>query len=87
MLFRGRSLRLPGHDQAAAMIPDECPPAHQESEASIPSLQPANDNGSDAAVPVDPRILTIARAIGRSIARQQLKALQVANENERLERR
>jgi hypothetical protein len=63
------------------MIPEETPPARHESEASGPPLQPANDNGVKAAVPVDPRILTIARAIGRYIARQQLKVLQAANDN------
>jgi hypothetical protein len=69
------------------MIPDECPPPRDESETSSPALQPANDNGVNAAVPVDPRILTIARAIGRSIARQQLEALQAANENKLSEER
>ena len=69
------------------MIPDECPPPRHENEPSGPPLQPANDNGAKAAVPIDPRILTIARAIGGSIARQQLKALQVANENKRSEGR
>jgi hypothetical protein len=38
----------------------------------------ANDNGGNAIEPVDPRILTIARAIGRLIAREQFKA---ANDN------
>jgi len=69
------------------MIPDECPPPRPEIEASSPLLQPANDNSIKATVPVDPRILTIARAIGRYIARQQLKALQAANENKLSEER
>ena len=64
------------------MIPGECPPPRDEIEGSSPPRQPANDNGAEAAVLVDPRIQTIARAIGRYIARQQLKALQAANENE-----
>jgi hypothetical protein len=38
----------------------------------------ANDNGGNAAEPIDPRILTIACAIGRLIAREQFKA---ANDN------
>jgi hypothetical protein len=63
------------------MIRDERPPAHHEGDASNPSLQPANDNATQAATPIDPRILTIARAIGRSIARQQHKALPLANDN------
>jgi hypothetical protein len=65
------------------MIPDERPPAHHENKPSGQPLHPANDNGAKAAVPIHPRILTIARAVGRSIARQQLEALQVANENKR----
>ena len=64
------------------MIPDEYHPPRAESEASSPPLKPANDNGAESAVPVDPRILTIARAIGRYIARQQLKASKAANGNE-----
>jgi hypothetical protein len=38
----------------------------------------ANDNGANVAEPIDPRILVIARAIGRLIAREQFKA---ANDN------
>ncbi len=75
------------HDQAAALIPDECPPPRPEFEASGPPLEPANGNSVKAAVLVDPRILTIARAIGRYIARQQLKALQAANDNKLSEER
>jgi hypothetical protein len=67
------------------MIPDECTPPRPEVEASSRPLQPANDNGAVAEVAIDPRILTIARAIGRYIARQQLKVLQAANENKRSE--
>ena len=63
------------------MIPDESPPPRPETEASRPALQPANDNGGKAAVPIDPRILVIARAIGRQIARDQLATLAAANDN------
>jgi hypothetical protein len=38
----------------------------------------ANDNSEKTAEPIDPRILVIARAIGRLIAREQFKA---ANDN------
>jgi hypothetical protein len=38
----------------------------------------ANDNGRNAEEPIDPRILVLARAIGRLIAREQFKA---ANDN------
>ena len=51
---------------------------------AVPASQPlaaANDNGGDAKPTVDPRILVIARAIGRQIAREQLHQLQAANDN------
>ena len=52
--------------------------------AAAPASQPlpaANDNGTDARPTVDPRILVVARAIGRQIAREQLKQMQAANDN------
>ena len=52
--------------------------------AVAPASQPlaaANDNGTDARTSVDPRILVIARAIGRQIAREQLHQMQAANDN------
>ena len=52
--------------------------------AAAPASQPlpaANDNGADAKPSVDSRILVIARAIGRQIARNQLNQLQEANDN------
>jgi hypothetical protein len=63
------------------MIPDESPPHRSETEAPSPVLQPANDNARAAAAPIDPRILIIARAIGRQIAREQLDTLPAANDN------
>jgi hypothetical protein len=63
------------------MIPDESPPRRPETEAASPRLRPANDNGSDAAVAIDRRILIIARAIRRQIAREQLDTLPAANDN------
>jgi hypothetical protein len=63
------------------MIPDERPPHRSETEAPSPLLKPANDNGGAAAAPIDPRILIIARAIGRQIARQRLDTLPMANDN------
>lgn len=62
------------------MIRDEIPRA--EAEPPSPRLKPANDSGSDAAAAIDPRILVIARAIGRQIAREHLEALRAANDNE-----
>jgi hypothetical protein len=43
-----------------------------------PPAGAANDNGANAIAPVDPRILAIARAVGRLIAREQFKT---ANDN------
>lgn len=63
------------------MIPDECPPPRPEIEASSLPLRPANDNGVKAAAPIDPRILIIARALGRLIAREQLGRLRATNDN------
>ena len=45
-------------------------------------LRPANDNVLCAAPSLDPRILRIAEAIGRQIAREQAKRLTAANDNE-----
>ena len=44
---------------------------------------PANDNGSRTGEPLDPRILRIAEAIGRQLAREQAKSpAAAANDNE-----
>ena len=48
--------------------------------ASAP-LAAANDNGANARPAIDPRILVIARAIGRQIARDQIEEMQAANDN------
>jgi hypothetical protein len=45
-------------------------------------LCPANDNGSRTGEPLDPRILRIAEAIGRQLAREQAKSPAAANDNE-----
>jgi hypothetical protein len=68
------------HGQAAAMIPDENPPHRSETERSDPLPRPANDNGRATAGSIDPRILVIARAIGRQMALEQLDNLQAAND-------
>ena len=44
-------------------------------------LLPANDNGGTRKGLEDPRILNIAAAIGRKIARDQLKPPQAVNDN------
>jgi len=43
---------------------------------------PANDNGSGSGQSLDPRILRIAEAIGRQLAREQAKPPAAANDNE-----
>ena len=43
--------------------------------------RPANDNGSPNDVSLDPRILRIAEAIGRQLARAQAKPQVAANDN------
>jgi hypothetical protein len=63
------------------MIEEEIP----ESEPPSQRLRPVNDNDGEAAGGIDARILIIARAIGRQIAREQLSKLGAANDNEALE--
>jgi hypothetical protein len=46
------------------------------------SVHPANDNGSRTGELLDPRILRIAEAIGRQLARAQAKLPATANDNE-----
>jgi len=43
---------------------------------------PVNDNGPQTGEPLDPRILRIAEAIGRQLARAQAKHPAAANDNE-----
>ena len=45
-------------------------------------LHAANDAGETATVTVHSQILTIARAIGRQMAREHLKSLLPANDND-----
>jgi hypothetical protein len=49
--------------------------------------QAANDNKGASGAPVDARILTIARALGRAIAREQLRRMRAANDKHRPEKR
>jgi hypothetical protein len=51
-------------------------------EREPPRPEAANDNTGASAAPIDPRILTIARTLGRQIAREQLKRLRAANDND-----
>jgi hypothetical protein len=59
------------------------------SEPKDPQERPqsaSNDNGAQGA-PIDPRILLIARALGRQIAREYLKSLRAANDNDPAKKR
>ena len=56
-------------------------------EREPPRPQTANDNKGASAALVDARILTIARALGRAIAREQLRRMRAANDNDRPEKR
>ena len=49
-------------------------------------LRAGKDNGAHNA-PVDPRLLSIARALGRQIAREYLKTLRAANDNDPAKKR
>ena len=62
------------------MIADEMPP-DAVTATPEPFCQPANDNGPDRPNPIDPRILVIARALGRLIAREQSNQRIAANDN------
>lgn len=46
----------------------------QEKRQEGGSEQPANDNGGEPRKPIDPRILRIAQAIGRQLAREHARA-------------
>ncbi len=63
------------------MTEDETDSANPVAAPASQPLPAANDNGTDVRTTVDPRILAIARAIGRQIAREQFHQLQAANDN------
>jgi hypothetical protein len=62
------------------MIADEIPP-HRQRDPSEQHFEAADDNDGACKTSVDPRLLTIARAIGRQIAREELVSLKAANDN------
>jgi hypothetical protein len=64
-----RALALAGDDASEPKEPREKPHAA------------CNDNGA-ATEPIDPRILIVARALGRLLARQVLERMRAANDNE-----
>jgi hypothetical protein len=57
------------------------------SEREPPRPQAANDNNGAPAAQIDARILTIARALGRQIAREQIKRMRAANDNDPAKKR
>jgi hypothetical protein len=63
------------------MMEDDAP------EAQPPRPQAANDNKGAPVAPIDARILTIARALGRQIAREQIKRMRAANDNDPAKKR
>ena len=67
--------------RTTTMIPDESPPPRSEIEAQSPLLKPANGNVGKTAASIDPRILIIAHAIGRQIAREALDTSPAVNDN------
>jgi hypothetical protein len=54
-----------------------------------PNARPQDASKDDGAqdAPIDPRILSIARALGRQIAREYLKSLRAANDNDPAKKR
>ncbi len=68
-------------NRIAAMIEDEKSTEDPESQL-LPPRAAANDNGHGAKdKSMDTRILLVARALGRLIAREQLDRLDAANDN------
>jgi hypothetical protein len=53
----------------------------QEKRPEDGAAQPANDNGKDTGKSIDPRILRIAEAIGRKLARDHIKRMRAANDD------
>ena len=65
----------------AIMTEDEIDAANPTAAPASHPLPAANDNGTDARPTVDPRILVVARALGRQIAREQIEEMHAANDN------
>lgn len=56
----------------------------QEKRPEGEARKPANDNGTDTSKPIDPRILRIAQALGRQLAREHAggRLRHTANDND-----
>ena len=65
----------------SSMIPDDVPTPGAKPETPSAELKAGNDNGGMDATTIDPRILVIARTVGRRLAREQLGKRQAANDN------
>jgi hypothetical protein len=63
------------------MLPDEIPPRDHSNPLNEP-LVAANDMTGVVIDGIDPHIRTIAQAIGRQIAREELAARKAANDND-----
>jgi len=59
----------------------------QEKRPGDSSHEAANDNGDDTGKPIDPRILRIAQAIGRHLAREYVRSLSPKPANDNTPRR
>lgn len=62
------------------MIADEIPPLSLD-EPQKPQSEAANDNNGALTAAIAPHILTVARALGRQIAREEMKCRKAANDN------
>jgi len=62
------------------MIADENPPRTGPDQEDF-ALSAANDNTGLAPIVADARILVVARALGRLIAREHLATMKAANDN------
>jgi hypothetical protein len=65
----------------SSMIPDDIPARGAKPETASAELKVANDDGGVGAISIDPRILVIARAVGRQLAREKLDKQQAVNDN------
>ena len=68
------------HEVMTAMIVDEKPPSDNASHEL--RVEAANDNGPGPVGSIDARILVVARAIGRLLAREQMIQSLAANGND-----
>jgi hypothetical protein len=65
------------------MTPDELPPRRAKADTPSAELKAANDGGRMGTTTIDPRIVVVARALGRQMAREHLRDWQATNDNVR----